>query len=349
MGKGSGARCGWRAAAGSFAFAGLVAGCSQAPGPAPVVAAAPQPTTITIERGQTLSGIAYAYHVPMRELAEANHLSPPYRILAGGTLLIPAAAAIPAEEAVPAAATPAPAGPVPPVAVAALPPQTVAPATTAPPRPASASPESSTQATLAPPRPLPPTSAASQSPAPGTVSPPNTVRSAALTPPEPVAPPQSSTESSPAQQPAAAPAVPPAHGSGTFLWPVRGHVLEGFGAGPDGTHNDGINIAAPRGSPVQAVDGGVVAYAGNELRGYGNLILIKHPDGWISAYAHCDLILVKRGQKVARGQVVARVGSTGNVGTPQLHFELRRGDKPVDPRAYLAPPSRAAAVPANSG
>jgi len=130
---------------------------------------------------------------------------------------------------------------------------------------------------------------------------------------------------------------------------VRGRVLEGYGAGPNGTHNDGINIAAPHGAAVEATDGGVVAYAGNELRGYGNLILIKHPNGWISAYAHCDLILVKTGQKVARGQVIARVGSTGNVSEPQLHFELRRGKKPVDPREYLAPLPTAAARDARSG
>ena len=144
--------------------------------------------------------------------------------------------------------------------------------------------------------------------------------------------------------PVAAAEPPPAasHGSGSFLWPVRGHVVEGFGTGPEGTHNDGINIAAPRGAAIEATDGGVVAYTGNELRGYGNLILIKHPQGWISAYAHCDLILVKPGQKVARGQVIARVGSTGNVGEPQLHFELRRGKKPVDPREYLVPLSTAA-------
>ncbi len=125
-------------------------------------------------------------------------------------------------------------------------------------------------------------------------------------------------------------------------------MLENYGAGPDGTHNDGINIAAARGAPVQAADAGVVAYAGNELRGYGNLILIKHPNGWISAYAHCDLILVKTGQKVARGQVIARVGSTGNVSEPQLHFELRRGKHPVDPRDYLAPSPTATADPAHA-
>ena len=114
-------------------------------------------------------------------------------------------------------------------------------------------------------------------------------------------------------------------------------MLEGFGTGQDGTHNDGINIAAPRGAAVEATDGGIVAYAGNELRGYGNLMLVKHANGWISAYAHCDLVLVKTGQKVARGQVIARVGSTGNVSEPQLHFELRRGKQPVDPREYLPP------------
>jgi murein DD-endopeptidase MepM/ murein hydrolase activator NlpD len=155
-------------------------------------------------------------------------------------------------------------------------------------------------------------------------------------------PPSGSTA---APGPVAAAEPPPAtsHGGGSFLWPIRGHVVEGFGTGPEGTHNDGINIAAPRGAAIEATDGGVVAYTGNELRGYGNLILIKHPQGWISAYAHCDLILVKPGQKVARGQVIARVGSTGNVGEPQLHFELRRGKKPVDPREYLVPLSTAAA------
>jgi murein DD-endopeptidase MepM/ murein hydrolase activator NlpD len=126
-----------------------------------------------------------------------------------------------------------------------------------------------------------------------------------------------------------------------FSWPVRGHILEGYGTGPDGTHNDGINIAAPRGAPVQATAAGVVVYAGNELRGYGNLILVKHAQGWISAYAHCDLILVRRGQHVRQGQIIARVGATGNVSAPQLHFELRRGDKPVDPLTLLAPLSTA--------
>jgi murein DD-endopeptidase MepM/ murein hydrolase activator NlpD len=168
---------------------------------------------------------------------------------------------------------------------------------------------------------------------------------AAHTPP-PAAPARKETPAS--LGPTAAAEPPPPRNSTTFLWPVRGRVLQGYGAGPGGTHNDGINIGAPRGAAVQAADGGVVAYSGNELRGYGNLILIKHANGWISAYAHCDLILVKTGQKVARGQVIARVGATGNVSEPQLHFELRRGKKSVDPNEYLAPLSTATTKDAHS-
>jgi murein DD-endopeptidase MepM/ murein hydrolase activator NlpD len=143
--------------------------------------------------------------------------------------------------------------------------------------------------------------------------------------------------------------VSPPHGGSAFLWPVRGRVLASYGTRADGTHNDGINIGAPRGAAVQAVDAGIVAYTGNELRGYGNLILIKHANGWISAYAHCDQILVKRGEKVTRGQVIARVGSTGNVSEPQLHFELRRGRQAVDPREFLAPSPTAATKQSHSG
>ena len=118
---------------------------------------------------------------------------------------------------------------------------------------------------------------------------------------------------------------------------MRGHVLAAYGVARDGGHNDGINIGASRGTPVTAIDSGIVAYAGNELRGYGNLVLIKHGGGWISAYAHCDELLVKKGDPVYRGKVIAKVGATGGVSEPQLHFELRRGKRPVDPREFLAP------------
>jgi murein DD-endopeptidase MepM/ murein hydrolase activator NlpD len=134
--------------------------------------------------------------------------------------------------------------------------------------------------------------------------------------------------------PPAVPRPPPASGKG-FAWPVRGRVVSGFGAKARGLRNDGINIAAKRGQPVKAAENGVIAYAGNELRGFGNLLLIKHSGGWVSAYAHTDKMLVKRGDRVRKGQQIATVGSTGNVKNPQLHFELRRGNRVLDPRKHL--------------
>ena len=108
-----------------------------------------------------------------------------------------------------------------------------------------------------------------------------------------------------------------------------------FGAKEDGLFNDGVNIAAPRGAPVRAVDNGVVAYAGKEIRGFGNLLLIKHEGGLITAYAHNDALLVARGDNVTRGQVIAKVGTSGGVKSPQLHFEVRQGTRAVDPSVYL--------------
>lgn len=130
--------------------------------------------------------------------------------------------------------------------------------------------------------------------------------------------------------------TPPASTRKTkFMWPVNGTVVSGFGNLGSGRKNDGINIKAALGTAVKAADSGTVAYAGNELKGFGNLILIKHSDGWITAYAHCDRLFVKKGQKVARGEKIATVGSSGSVTTPQLHFEVRAGKKAVNPRSYL--------------
>ena len=121
-----------------------------------------------------------------------------------------------------------------------------------------------------------------------------------------------------------------------FHWPVTGHVIEAFGQRPNGTTNDGINLAVPADTPIKAAEDGVVAYSGNELKGYGNLVLIRHADNFVSAYANASELLVKRGDSVKRGQVIARAGQTGNVTSPQLHFEIRKGSTPVDPRKYLA-------------
>lgn len=127
----------------------------------------------------------------------------------------------------------------------------------------------------------------------------------------------------------------PPRGKRNFLKPVQGKVLSAFGPKADGLHNDGINIAAARGTPVRAAENGVVVYVGTELHSFGNLLLIKHADGWISAYGHTDKPLVKRGDTVKRGEPVAKVGKSGNVNAPQLHFELRRGTRAVDPTRYL--------------
>ena len=120
-----------------------------------------------------------------------------------------------------------------------------------------------------------------------------------------------------------------------FRWPVRGRVIAGFGPKPNGLQNDGINLAVPEGTPVKAADDGVVAYAGNELKGYGNLVLVRHSNGFVTAYAHASEIMVKRGDSVKRGQVIAKSGQTGSVTSPQLHFEIRKGATPVDPSQYL--------------
>jgi murein DD-endopeptidase MepM/ murein hydrolase activator NlpD len=118
-----------------------------------------------------------------------------------------------------------------------------------------------------------------------------------------------------------------------FRWPARGRVIAGFGANGG---NEGINIAVPEGTPVKAAEAGVVTYAGSEVKGYGNLVLVRHDNGYVSAYAHNGELNVKRGEHVKRGQVIAKSGQTGNVTSPQLHFEIRKGQNPVDPVAHLS-------------
>lgn len=135
---------------------------------------------------------------------------------------------------------------------------------------------------------------------------------------------------------------PPLSGRG-FLWPAEGSLIEGFGERPDGSRNDGINIAAPERSEVVAAENGVVAYAGDQIAGYGQLILIRHADGFTTAYAHNEAVLVAVGEVVRRGQPIARVGRTGDVTTAQLHFEIRQGETPIDPSSLLGGDARASA------
>ncbi|MGO9430441.1 peptidoglycan DD-metalloendopeptidase family protein [Rhodoblastus sp.] len=171
---------------------------------------------------------------------------------------------------------------------------------------------------------------ASAAPAPAPVTPAPAVA--------PVQPATSKFEKAPAVDHSTTATLPPAGGAASddanpeFRWPARGRVIQAFGAGG----NDGINIAVPEGTQVKASEGGVVAYAGSELKGYGNLVLIRHPNGFVSAYANNGSLNVKRGDTVKRGQTIALSGQSGNVASPQLHFELRKGSKPVDPSTYLA-------------
>lgn len=121
----------------------------------------------------------------------------------------------------------------------------------------------------------------------------------------------------------------------TFRWPVRGKVITTYGSKTNGKSNDGINLAVPEGTPVKAAEDGVVAYSGNELKGYGNLVLVRHSNGYVTAYAHASELMVKRGDTIKRGQIIAKSGQSGEVGSPQLHFEIRKGSSPVDPLQFL--------------
>lgn len=267
--------------------------------------------THTVVKGDTLSQLAVKYKVEMRLLASANDLAPPYVIRVGQELWIPD-----------------------PFTIAAAPGERIAAVENEPP-------------VLATPSRVPRSAIATETLAPplGTPSQPSgTVTQAPDILASPVAPPAIVPESSapPTPEPEVALAVPPAplsepppRASARFSWPLKGKVVAGFGSAGKGLHNDGINIAAPLGTQVRAADNGVVAYAGNELKGFGNLLLIKHAEGWTTAYAHNDKLLVGRGDQVKQGQVIAVVGKTGNVDSPQLHFEVRKGTQAIDPTEYL--------------
>lgn len=149
-------------------------------------------------------------------------------------------------------------------------------------------------------------------------------------------------------------------GGNAFIWPVDGTLLSAYGPKPGKRFNDGVNIAAPAGTPVRAAADGVVIYTGNELRSFGNLILIRHAGGWTSAYAHTETVRVRRNQRVEKGAVIAAVGRSGSVACPQLHFELRREAKAIDPfavvegrprglKAASGSPADAGCVPAADG
>jgi murein DD-endopeptidase MepM/ murein hydrolase activator NlpD len=264
----------------------VVAAPAVAPAPAltapasRAVAVAAAPTVHVVNHGDTLLSIARRNHVPVGELARANHLEPSAKIRLGMKLTVPGAktAAI-APAAQPAMAAVA----VPPAAAPAAPASRMAAAGGAP----------------------------------------QSARLAQATATEDAA------DATPVKATEATGALP------TFRWPVRGKVITSYGAKTNGKSNDGINLAVPEGTPVKAAEDGVVAYSGNELKGYGNLVLVRHSNGYVTAYAHASELLVKRGDTIKRGQIIAKSGQSGEVGSPQLHFEIRKGSSPVDPLQFL--------------
>lgn len=263
-----------------------------------------------VKPGDTVTSIAEAHSVSMRALVMANDIEQPFVIRAGDRLRLPAA--VQEDTAVEIAQAAAP---------------------------------------LAAPTPVPPlkphaTAKALSLPKPG-----ETPRPAYRPSGRDGAPPL------PAYKPGVelvraepTPAVipqPPQRAGRRFAWPVRGTVISGFGPKSGGFYNDGINIAVRSGTAVTAAENGVVTYVGNELRGFGNLVLVRHQGGWVTAYAHVADISVKPGQIVRRGQTIARAGRSGRVSSPQLHFEIRKGRRAVDPLRHL-PKQRTAAKTANA-
>jgi len=296
---------------------------------------------VAVGRGETIYQVSQRTGSPVRDLIDANHLRPPYRLASGQTLIVPRTPthvvqhgetlySIADAEGVelyslarmnelspPFALTQGQMLKLPPAVARPLAPQTPLPA----PPPGKPDIETTNLAPAGTPTNRPPG------------PPPQKPEVASLPPPAQA--PAASTPTPAVQPPEAALPTPPSH-AGHFLWPVQGQVIGRYGTTASGMHNDGINIAAPKGTPVHAADAGVVAYAGNELRGYGNLVLIKHAGGWMTAYAHNETILVHRGETVKRGQEIAKVGATGIVSQPQLHFEIRRGTQVLDPSQYLS-------------
>jgi murein DD-endopeptidase MepM/ murein hydrolase activator NlpD len=266
-----------------------------------------------VQPGQTLYGIAREHNVRVEDIAALNGLSPNQPVKIGQQLKLPAGATA----STPVAAAAPVAGPG------------------APPKPLGTLSGTKVVASLNPTDALP--TAKPLTPRP--TLPPD---ASASLPRAPAAPTVSVDKPDASPGPVAAAnaiddAANAASSNGTsFRWPVRGRIIASFGTKPNGERNDGINLAVPEGTSVKAAEAGTVIYAGNELEGYGNLVLIRHADGWVSAYAHNASITVKRGDQVRRGQNIALAGMTGSVKTPQVHFELRRGAKPVNPLDYLA-------------
>jgi murein DD-endopeptidase MepM/ murein hydrolase activator NlpD len=324
-------------------------------------------TAVVIAQGDTVESIARRHHVPAHAIVQANNLKSPNSIQPGQHLVVPrfTKGPTPATAPVLASATSTPHQ----IASNPTPPRQV------PPRPApmNASAESSGPvhvvaagdtlgkiarhydrplADVAKANNLAPTakirlgerivipggskSASAQQPkGPAAAKPPAAAAAPAPANSASIEPPEHASMVTPSETPASSSAAKPGDTTPTFRWPVRGRVITGYGPKPNGQQNDGINVAVPENTPIKAAEDGVVAYSGNELKGYGNLVLVRHPNGYVTAYAHAKELLVKRGDQIKRGQIIAKSGQTGSVDAPQVHFEIRKGPSPVDPLPFL--------------
>ena len=331
-------------------------------------------TAIIVAQGETLDSIARRHGVPPHAILQANNMSPASQIQPGQRLVIPrvqqplAAPHIAAPRIAPPATrvagpVPAPAGNnahvvapgetiyslgrryhLTPMAIAKannvgldhhlkVGDRIVIPGQAGAPRLAAPAPQA------APVQPAPRIAAKPQAPAPQpqAVAQPVAPKLAQAKPAQPKAETPTANIVAPAADPLPEPAQTGTTGGAntSFRWPVKGRVIQGFGPKQGGGQNDGINVAVPEGTPIKAAEDGVVAYAGSELKGYGNLVLVRHSNGFVTAYAHASELNVKKGETVKRGQVIGKAGQTGNVTSPQLHFEIRKGSSPVDPTQFL--------------
>ena len=263
--------------------------------PPPAPSFAPQAGVHVVASGETIYSLARHYRLTPMAIAKANNVGLDHHVRVGDRVVIPGQGG---------AAPHTAARPAQPVAAPALPAQRAA------------APKHEIVAAAKPPAAAP---AAPQHTA--LAAPPPTVN--VVTPAADPIPDEKPTGGATASSAA------------SFRWPVRGRVIAGFGPKTNGQQNDGINVSVPEGTPIKAAEDGVVAYAGNELKGYGNLVLVRHANGFVTAYAHASELSVKKGETVKRGQVIGKAGATGNVTGPQLHFEVRKGATPVDPMQYL--------------
>ena len=319
-------------------FCGLLAACTA--GHPPAYRGMPERDSIvageeiTVGRDQNVYGIARKHGVSMREIIVLNELKPPFALRFGQKLLLPAkdgqagytaggtmapapsAAPLGAIEAVPLdsgdtpSASSSSVSAMPLEVPQALPKNDVAPLKPQQPaeKPLALTPQKNVTTTVAP---LARDKVADAAPL-------------AKPAPQAVAP-----QAAPVEEEASSNVAP------AFAWPVQGPILSAYGPKDQGLNNDGINIGAPKNAPVSAAAGGIVVYAGNEMKGFGNLVLIRHEGGWVTAYAHLDRVMVARDSVVATGDMIGTVGTTGGVASPQLHFETRHDGKPVNPQTLI--------------